>query len=334
MEKNEFRAVIKHLHMKDLTSKEIKAELDDVHGRPIEAATPEIIDKVHNIVLTDRRMKVRELVKARGISHGTVISILHEQLGMKKLSATWVLRLLIVDHKRDCVTILKQCLEMFQCNPDEFLRRFITVVETWTKEQSKQWTLPSEPAPKKAKYATLLDSFNNSLHLAKKKVLFHQDNARVHTCPVPMAKFNEFHYELLSHPAYSLDLALCDYFLFPNLKKWFGGKRFTTKEQLIAETEAHFEGLDLYIVKKMSYDFILSIDFLTKYKMIMQCKDGIKKAATQRINSLVVIIKKNRDIHLYLDICEINKKMNNNRTATIEEIFHRVGKKNIIQRLM
>jgi len=59
-----------------------------------------------------------------------VISILHEQLGMKKLSASWVPRLLIVDHKRDRV-ISKQCLEMFQRNPDEFLRRFITVDETW-----------------------------------------------------------------------------------------------------------------------------------------------------------------------------------------------------------
>jgi len=63
-------------------------------GRPIEAATPEIIDKVHDIVLTDRRAKVRELVEAIGISHGTVISILHEQLGMKKLLAKWVPRLL------------------------------------------------------------------------------------------------------------------------------------------------------------------------------------------------------------------------------------------------
>jgi len=98
-------------------------------------------------------------------------------------------------------------------------------------------------------YAALLDRFNNilkkkRLHLAKKKMLFHQDNTQVHTCPVPMAKFNEFRYELLPHPAYSPDLASCDYFLFPNLKKWFGGMRFTTREQLIAETEAYFEGLD------------------------------------------------------------------------------------------
>ena len=49
-----------------------------------------------------------------------------------------------VDHKRDRVTILKQYLEIFQRNLDEFLRRFITVDETWihyftpeTKKQSK-----------------------------------------------------------------------------------------------------------------------------------------------------------------------------------------------------
>ncbi|KAG5312849.1 SETMR methyltransferase, partial [Acromyrmex insinuator] len=224
--KNEFRAVIKYLH-KGLTPKEIKAELNNIRsisvlafatvynwvnefkrgchlhalrsGRPIEVATPEIIDKVRYC--------------ATGISHGTVISILHEQLGMKKLSARWVPRLLTVDHKRNRVTISKQCLKMFQRNvPDKFLRRFITVDETWihyfiseTKEQSKQWISPSEPAPKKAK------TVNNILkkkcpHLAKKKVLFHKDNAWVHMCPAPLGKFNE----LLPHPAYSPDLTPCD----------------------------------------------------------------------------------------------------------------------------
>jgi len=59
-----------------------------------------------------------------------------------------------------------------------------------------------------------------------------------------VVKFNEFHYELFPHPAYLSDLAPCDYFLFPNLKKWFGGKRFTNREQFIAETEAYFERLD------------------------------------------------------------------------------------------
>ncbi|KYM93284.1 hypothetical protein ALC53_00220, partial [Atta colombica] len=95
--KNEFRAMIKHLHMKVNEFKRNRTCDAPRSGRPIEAATPEIVDKIHNIVLTDRRVNVRELVEATGISHGT-ISILHEQLDMKKLSARWVSRLLTVNH--------------------------------------------------------------------------------------------------------------------------------------------------------------------------------------------------------------------------------------------
>jgi len=82
------------------------------------------------------------------------------------------MRLVTVDYKRDRVTISKQCLEMFQCNPDEFLRRFITVDERWIhyftgdeqKEQSKQWTSPGESALKKKtktvnRLKRFLDSF-------------------------------------------------------------------------------------------------------------------------------------------------------------------------------
>ncbi|KAG5333929.1 SETMR methyltransferase, partial [Acromyrmex charruanus] len=61
--------------------------------------------------------------------------------------------------------------------------------------------------------------------------------------PAPMAKFNEFRYKLLLYPAFARFNSL-RLFLFPNLKKWFGGKRFTTREQLIAETETYFEELD------------------------------------------------------------------------------------------
>jgi len=49
--------------------------------------------------------------------------------------------------------------------------------------------------------------------------------------------------QIAPHPTYSSDLAPCNYFLFPNQKKWFGGKRFTIREQLTAETKAYFEGL-------------------------------------------------------------------------------------------
>ncbi|KAG5309747.1 MOS1T transposase, partial [Pseudoatta argentina] len=86
---------------------------------------------------------------------------------------------------------------------------------------------------------------------------------------VPIAKFNEFRYQLLPHPAYSPDLAPCDYFLFPNLKKWFGEKRFTSREQLIAEREAYFERFDksYYLdgLKKLKNCWIKCIELKRDY---------------------------------------------------------------------
>ena len=67
-------------------------------------------------------------------------------------------RLLTADHKRACVAASEQCLDMFQRNSKDFLRRYVTVDETWihyytpeTKNQSKKWTEPGESAPKKAR---------------------------------------------------------------------------------------------------------------------------------------------------------------------------------------
>lgn len=129
MEKIEFRAVIKHFFLKGCKAADIKAELDSVHGesapslqtiynwvnefkhgrastsdaprsgRPIEATTEEIIGKVHDIVMDDRRVHMVEIADAVRISIERVHKILHNDLAMKMLSARWVPRLLTVDQK-------------------------------------------------------------------------------------------------------------------------------------------------------------------------------------------------------------------------------------------
>ncbi|KAG5322721.1 MOS1T transposase, partial [Pseudoatta argentina] len=76
-----------------------------------------------------------------------------------------------------------------------------------------------------------------------------QDNAPAHSSAVATAKLIELHYALLPHAPYSPDLASCDFFLFPNLKKWLGGKKFTSNEEVIAETEAYFAEFDKYFSK-------------------------------------------------------------------------------------
>ncbi|XP_032678153.1 histone-lysine N-methyltransferase SETMAR-like, partial [Odontomachus brunneus] len=127
-------------------------------GRPNEVTTPEMVTKIHKMVLDDRRLKVRELAEMVGISKSTVHRILTENLDMEKLCARWVPRLLTIEQKQRREDVSIECLAMFRSNKTEFLRRFITMGETWvyhftpeTKEQSKQWTERGKSAPKKAK---------------------------------------------------------------------------------------------------------------------------------------------------------------------------------------
>jgi transposase len=72
-------------------------EDDPREGRPKSAATPEIIEQAHNMVLDDRRMKVREIGETIGILKEHVEYILHEELDIKKHCARWVPRLLTAD---------------------------------------------------------------------------------------------------------------------------------------------------------------------------------------------------------------------------------------------
>ena len=88
---------------------------------------------------------MRAIVEATGISQGTVFSILHEKLGVKNhfgKKTIVVPRLLSVENKRNRVVDSEAVLALFRRTSDEFLRRYITVDETWihyytpeTKEQ-------------------------------------------------------------------------------------------------------------------------------------------------------------------------------------------------------
>ena len=105
----------------------------------------QMIDKIHNMVLSDWQIKVREIVDATGMSKGTVFSIFHEKLGVKKISVRWVPCLLSEENKHNRVVHSEAILPHFRRNPDVFLRRYITVDGTWihhytpeTKEQPTQ----------------------------------------------------------------------------------------------------------------------------------------------------------------------------------------------------
>ncbi|XP_011066981.1 PREDICTED: histone-lysine N-methyltransferase SETMAR-like [Acromyrmex echinatior] len=213
-------------------------------GRPKEATNAEIVQQVHQIVLSDRKVKLRELTEAVGISKERVGYILRDVLEMKKLLTQWVPRLLTIDQKQQRVDDSTAGLALLQRNRADFFRRFVTMNETW-----KGRTVTGEY------YAALLDKLNDEIkkkrpHMAKKKVLYHHASAPLNTSLKAMVKLNQLRFELVAHPPYSPDLTPSDYYLFPKFKRWFRGKRFTSNEEVIAETEAYFEGLDVSYYRK------------------------------------------------------------------------------------
>lgn len=60
-----------------------------------------------------------------------ITSILRDYLGVRKLSAWWVPRLLTNNFKSKHVTISKEYLVLFSCNTNELLRLCVTTDETW-----------------------------------------------------------------------------------------------------------------------------------------------------------------------------------------------------------
>ena len=64
----------------------------------VEVTTPvKKIEKIHIIVLMDRRMKESDIAETVGISMKRVHSILHKHLCMTKLCCRWLQQLLTLD---------------------------------------------------------------------------------------------------------------------------------------------------------------------------------------------------------------------------------------------
>ncbi|UYV80207.1 hypothetical protein LAZ67_18002011 [Cordylochernes scorpioides] len=235
-------------------------------GRPSTSTTDEKINEVEKMILANRRITVREVAEDLNISIGSCHSIFINDLGMRRVAAKFVPKLLNCDQKQHRMNIANEMLDSVRDDPN-LLQRVITGDEAWvygydveTKAQSSQWKLPHEPRPKKARQVrsnvkVLLTLFfdcrgvvhheflpqgrtvNKEYYLQvtrnlreairqkrpdlwkNKNWLLHHDNAPAHTSLLVrdfMAKNNTL---MMPQPPYSPDLAPCDFFLFPKLKR-------------------------------------------------------------------------------------------------------------------
>ncbi len=85
-------------------------------------------------------------------------------------------------------------------------------------------------------YATLLKSElyktvkRKRPELIQSGFILHHDNAPSHTSRIVQDTIEKLGIELLPHPPYSPDLAICDFWLFPVLKKNLRGDKYESHE--------------------------------------------------------------------------------------------------------
>ena len=126
-------------------------------GRPVSVKSDMNIQLVNELVRKDRRLTIRMMAEELEMSKESVRTILVENLGMKKICARMVPKLLSDEQKLRRMEVCEEILQQLGINPN-FLPNVITGDESWifqydpeTKRQSRQWKSPSSPRPRKAR---------------------------------------------------------------------------------------------------------------------------------------------------------------------------------------
>jgi len=124
--------------------------------RPRTSRSEDMIVRVEQMVKEHRRLTVKQIAASAGISDGSVDTILHDDLKMRKVSERWVPRMLTNANKASCVAMCQAMLSRGKGMNSAFFSSIVTMHETWmpmlnpeTKWKSAQWKHTDSPPPKK-----------------------------------------------------------------------------------------------------------------------------------------------------------------------------------------
>ena len=129
-------------------------EDDDRCGRIATTVTPENISRVESLVKKDPKMAYAVIQDIMKISSGNLTRILHDCLGVRKLSVSWVPHNLSEEQKRGRVDWCTHMLRKFDRRRSPRVWNIVTGDATWvyqynpeTKQQSEVWVFLDENPP-------------------------------------------------------------------------------------------------------------------------------------------------------------------------------------------
>ena len=121
-------------------------ENDPRVGRPVSVLTEKNVATVKTLIEEDVCYTMQEIEELSGIHSSSVLKILRERLGLRKICARWVPHLLTDEQKQTRVRLASQVIEKYdKCDPRR-LEQIVTGDETWiyhfqpdSKAKNKIW---------------------------------------------------------------------------------------------------------------------------------------------------------------------------------------------------
>ena len=111
--------------------------------------------------------------------------------------------------------------------------------------------LPRQRSITGAYYADFLKQLREKIRQIRRGkltrgVFFYEDNAPADTSTMAIVAIQKCGFQLIENPTYSADLAPSDYYLFPEMKKEFGGHHFLDHFLRDQNGAFHKEGIRLF----------------------------------------------------------------------------------------
>ena len=130
---------------------------DERCGRSKEVRTLELNGQIKNLMDKDRRVSIETISAKFDVSVGTVHTIIHEELKMRKFCAKFFARVLREDQKERRCHDSRDMTKLINSDP-AVPDALVTCDESWiycygpeTKRQSYLWKQAGSPIPKKAR---------------------------------------------------------------------------------------------------------------------------------------------------------------------------------------
>ena len=132
-------------------------------------------------------------------------------------------------------------------------------------------------------------------------MLFHHDNAPSHLASTTQETIDRRSIEVLGHPPYSPDLATCDFFLFPTLKKILRGRQFDDVADLQRAMQSAIASLGPSAYKNCFYSWVKRCKsaFHSKGSTLKRTnafRQKLRKVCEKTINDHSGITRRQRDV--------------------------------------